>query len=1059
MIDRVNRIDEPDSSDLEVVNSGSKSFQSTDAKQYIDGKELNLSLLCLCLHSLDTLKPTSQASSTESDEGLPDGPPKPRKSNHDKPRKGHVSGDKVEWSSDADPQAAYLAFKNRKSLKRKRAVAESRRARASVADKSTKAKASEAIVGRRRNEPEKSRKKKSFGDERDGESDGLDVDQLEEKLPDYIQSRKTKFEKMREKLGDAGLKMPPSYEDIYFSDNELKEQLRQKPVLATLKPCAPYKDIILEYSAGVIPATLAQWLRDYQVKGVEFLHELFVYQRGGILGDDMGLGKTIQVIAFLTAAFGKTGDERDAKRMRKMRRASDDNWYPRVLIICPGGLMNNWRSELERWGWWQVYVYHGSVAEKEAAIQAASKGRLEIMITTYTTYRTNMSIINTVDWDCVVADECHAIKVRSSETTKALNDINALCRIGLTGTAIQNNYDELWTLLNWTNPGRFGSLASWRACISEPLRIGQAHDATIPELAKARKIAEMLVHNLLPQFFLRRMKSLIADQLPKKSDRVVFCPLTDTQADAYENFVSSDVIEYIKNSNEPCSCGSGMKQGWCCAAVIPDRGKWQVHVFPAIVTLQKISNHLALLIPLSTAPKEQQDKDLDNLQVAVPDQWKELYRQKDSIMNFANQEFCGKWKVLKRLLQFWYAGGDKVLVFSHSVRLLKMLQILFTSTTSYNVSYLDGSMSYEERSRTVDDFNANPSQFVFLISTRAGGVGLNITSANKVVVVDPNWNPSYDLQAQDRAYRIGQTRDVEVFRLVSAGTIEEIVYARQIYKQQQANIGYNASLERRYFRGVQDQKEKKGEIFGLANLFAYQGDHVVLREIVNKTNVAESKAGVLVAGLDMTHVEEDNEDPIGNNDEGTTSQDAAMSQLAEFIVSGGEAKQRKTTASKKADPVQAILAAAGVEYTHENTEVIGTSKVESNLSRRAMARLHDVNVVNEPIFSASQSQHANVTRSEGEADTMFDDEDDSSEPNLKHVKFKYRPPVDVRRRQFCTMAQTFGFTDATEFALVVEGWTQEQRRNCLEKFYKARRKKIFSSDSDITRDANEEPKL
>lgn len=875
----------------------------------------------------------------------------------------------------------------------------------------------------------------------------MDDDQLEEKLPDYIQSRKTKFEKIREKLGDVGLKLPPSYEDIYFSDNEMKEQLRQKPILATLKPCAPYKDIVLEYSAGVIPATLAQWLRDYQVKGVEFLHELFVYQRGGILGDDMGLGKTIQVIAFLTAAFGKTGDERDAKRMRKMRRVSDDIWYPRILIICPGGLMNNWRSELERWGWWQVYVYHGSVSEKEAAIQAASKGRLEIMITTYTTYRTNMSIINTIDWDCVVADECHAIKVRSSETTKAMNEINALCRIGLTGTAIQNNYDELWTLLNWTNPGRFGSLASWRACISEPLRIGQAHDATVPELAKARKIAEMLVQNLLPQFFLRRMKSLIADQLPKKSDRVVFCPLTDTQADAYENFVASDVIEYIKNSNEPCSCGSGMKQGWCCAAVIPDRGKWQLHAFPAIVTLQKIANHLALLIPLSTAPKEQQDKDLDNLQVAVPDQWKEFYRQKDSIMNFANQEFCGKWKVLKRLLQFWYAGGDKVLVFSHSVRLLKMLQILFTSTTSYNVSYLDGSMSYEERSRTVDDFNANPRQFVFLISTRAGGVGLNITSANKVVVVDPNWNPSYDLQAQDRAYRIGQTRDVEVFRLVSAGTIEEIVYARQIYKQQQANIGYNASLERRYFRGVQDQKEKKGEIFGLANLFAYQGDHVVLREIVNKTNVAESKAGVLVAGVDMTQIMKDDEDPIGTNDEGSTSQDAAMSQLAEFIVSGGEAKQKKTTVSKKADPVQAILAAAGVEYTHENTEVIGTSKVESKLSRRAMARLRDVNVVNEPVFFASQSQCAKVVRSEDGLDSMLDDEDDSSEPNLKHVKFKYRPPEDICRRQFCTMAQTFGFTDPTEFALVVEGWTQEQRRNCLEKFYKARRKKIFLSDS------------
>src|SRR5271167_2887611 len=116
----------------------------------------------------------------------------------------------------------------------------------------------------------------------------------------------------------------------------------------------------------------------------------------------------------------------------------------------------------------------------------------------------------------------------------------------------------------------------------------------------------------------------------------------------------------------------------------------------------------------------------------------------------------------------------------------------------------------------------------------------------------------YDLQAQDRAYRIGQVRDVEVFRLISAGTIEEIVYARQIYKQQQANIGYNASTERRYFKGVQEKKDQKGEIFGLQNLFEYQNDNIVLQDIINKTNVAESKAGVSVVDYDFE--DEDNDE-------------------------------------------------------------------------------------------------------------------------------------------------------------------------------------------------------
>lgn len=168
-----------------------------------------------------------------------------------------------------------------------------------------------------------------------------------------------------------------------------------------------------------------------------------------------GLGKTIQVISALTAAFGKTGDERDWKRMRKMRNHPERPWYPVVLIICPGSLMDNWRSELNRWGWWHIGTYHGSASEKTSVLNAISHGRLEIMITTYDTYRTGRGQINTVSWDCVIADECHKIKDRKAEITQAMNEVNALCRIGLTGTAIQNKYDELWTLLNWTNPGLY----------------------------------------------------------------------------------------------------------------------------------------------------------------------------------------------------------------------------------------------------------------------------------------------------------------------------------------------------------------------------------------------------------------------------------------------------------------------------------------------------------------------------------------------------------------------------------------------------------------------------
>ncbi|MCJ1251035.1 hypothetical protein MMC30_008266 [Trapelia coarctata] len=958
-------------------------------------------------------EPIASAQESDSEEELDDNDAPRRLLNKD------AEAEKVNWSDD-DGEGAYKNFKKRKSRKRKRAAASTRMAKAIENENATGKK------------PRKAKDGKGSTARKALDADDSDDNLMEYTLPDYLQSRRARFDKRMEVLKQAGLKLPPNFDDIEFSDDERLEHLQERPDFLKVKPSAPYKDIQLPYSLGLIPAPIAQWLRDYQVHGVSYLHKLFVYQTGGILGDDMGLGKTVQVIAFLTAAFGKTADERDSKRMRKMRRAGSA-WYPRALVVCPGTLIENWKAEFQRWGWWHVDVYHGDT--KEEALQSAIAGRLEIMITTYTTYRMNKGAINMVEWDCIIADESHQIKGRNSETTQAMNEVNALCRIGLTGTAIQNSYDELWTLLNWTNPGKFGPISTWKVTISEPLKMGQSHDATVAQLSKARKTAKALVENLLPQFFLRRMKTLIAHQLPKKSDRVVFCPLTDTQSDAYENLLEGDVINYIKTSSDPCLCASGKKSGWCCNALLPNGEKWQSYVFPAISNLQKISNHLAILIPQGTDPKEKQDKDLGMLQIAVPDQWRQLYRNRDSILNFSNTEFCGKWKIMKKLLRFWHGNGDKVLVFSHSVRLLKMLQMLFNHT-SYNVSYLDGAMSYEDRAKTVDDFNSDPVQFVFLISTKAGGVGLNITSANKVVIMDPNWNPAYDLQAQDRAYRIGQIRDVEVFRLISAGTIEEIVYARQIYKQQQANIGYTASTERRYFKGVQENKDQKGEIFGLANLFAFQADNIVLRDIVNKTNVAESKAGVAVVGFDVG-------DPGMNGDDdpllaGGDDEDSAMSQLAALVVqnaeeAAGKKVNRKLSGAKKSDPVQAILAGAGVEYTHENSEVIGSSKVEAQLSRRAEEAGNDIETAERHVFQNTQEEFPSGNQDGADSDSG----DEGQAP-----RWRYHPPEDVMKRQFCTMAKTFGFTDATEFALVVESWTQAQRRNCLDKFYKIRRDEL-----------------
>lgn len=938
----------------------------------------------------------------------------------DKGKRKAGVGVKADWSSDDDD--AYEKFKNRKSAKRKKVAASKK-----ILSARTKEALSRSKKGKENDQSSKAEKKERLWDDVEKYEGILDDD-----IPDYLRDRRAEFDRRYQVMKEAGLNLPPKYDDIDFSDDERLADLVERPDFPGTEPSRPYKDIALPHSAGVIPASIARYLRDYQVDGVGFLHELFVYQKGGILGDDMGLGKTVQVAAFLTAAFGKTGDERDAKRMRKMRRSPKKPWYPRVLIICPSSLMANWKNELDRWGWWHADIYHGS--SRDSVFGAAKSGRLEIVITTYSTYRMRMSELNTILWDCVVADECHQIKELTSAVTQAMNQINALCRIGLTGTAIQNKYEELWTLLNWTNPGQFGPMSTWKSSISDPLKIGQSHDATYHQLKHARETADKLVKNLLPQFFLRRMKSLIAHQLPKKTDKVVFCPLTDLQKDAYERFLDSEVIEALRMVGEPCDCGRvpPKKRGWCCYEFLPNSNtKWMAMVFPAISILQKLSNHLALLIPHQDDSVEKQRKDLEYLQTMVPERWEELYRNKANIKTLTDPDFCGKWRILKKLLMFWHESGDKVLIFSHSVRLLKMLEYLFNHT-AYNVSFLSGSMPPEDRQKTVDAFNSDPNQFVFLISTKAGGVGLNITSANKVVIFDPNWNPSYDLQAQDRAYRIGQLRDVEVYRLVSAGTVEEIVYARQIYKQQQANIGYNASKERRYFTGVQNKTDQKGEIFGLDNLLTFNADSIVLRDIVNKTNVAEAKRGVHVLDFDADDAADDEDNPLKVDDD---DGNGAMSQLAALLTEGDKPKKNKSKPRPKTDPVQAILAKAGVQYTHENSEVVGSSRVEAELSRRAEEAGNDVEFGEERLFA--ESQHGVVA---------------SSDPSK--IQYQFHPPEDVMMRQFCTMAKTFNFDSATDFAFVVEGWSQKQRTDCLERFYLKRKERFADMEMEKKRRHN-----
>jgi hypothetical protein len=262
------------------------------------------------------------------------------------------------------------------------------------------------------------------------------------------------------------------------------------------------------------------------------------------------------------------------------------------------------------------------------------------------------------------------------------------------------------------------------------------------------------------------------------------------------------------------------------------------------------------------------------------------------------------------------------------------------------------------------------------------------------------------------------------------------VYARQIYKQQQANIGYNASVERRYFKGVQDQKELKGEIFGLANLFAPTSEEIKLRDIFNKTNIAESRAGVEIAGLDLEASRNEDDDDVYDGNEET-----ALSQLAQEII------DEPGTRPKKPDGVMAILASAGVKYTHENAEVIGTSKVETRISSRAAKAGGDADWNRERAFVESQASQNNAGNAalHPHARAQKSDDDDESSGEETKIRYRYKPSEEVRKRQFCSMAKASGFDNVSDFALVVEGWTQEERRTALDRFYAGRKRTLAKS--------------
>ncbi|KAG8964466.1 hypothetical protein FRC03_001782 [Tulasnella sp. 419] len=489
----------------------------------------------------------------------------------------------------------------------------------------------------------------------------------------------------------------------------------------------------------MVPKSIAMFLRPYQEEGVRFFWERYKEGRGGVLGDDMGLGKTIQVISFLAAIMRKSGDQSDEKRRYKyidgllndvgMKGLPPANSkWPTCLIIAPRPLVGNWERELLMWGYFETGIYLGSNEERDNVLRNFKMGRLDILLTSHESAQQHINLLDDLKLSCVFVDEAHKIKNEKTKTFEAYMQFACQVRFGLSGTVIQNSYSEMWPLLTWSNPGRLGTKDQWEQTIARPLKEGQSKNATDKEHAEFAELADRFVKRLMPKFFLRRTKDIIKDQLPKKIDKVVFCPLTKTQIEVYKRFLATEDVQLMLRKDEPCQCGSKKTRGRCCYKANAEGVPWKNLMFTYIDIFIKISNSLLLIYPGPTDESEQVKRNRDLLKIAFPGRNPGTYT-----MVLHNKELCGKWDVLSRLLKVWYdeGAGNKVLIFSKSLKLLEFLTYSLEQEGT-NFRKLDGKTKQDERYRNIDEFNLDPKVFVFLISTKVGGTGLNLIAANKV---------------------------------------------------------------------------------------------------------------------------------------------------------------------------------------------------------------------------------------------------------------------------------------------------------------------------------------
>lgn len=484
----------------------------------------------------------------------------------------------------------------------------------------------------------------------------------------------------------------------------------------------------------VVDPLLAKTLRPHQVKGVKFLYECVMDLRGfdghgALLADDMGLGKTLQTITLIWTL------------LKQSPQGFDKPMASKILIACPVTLVGNWKREFKKWlpmnriNTLTLHSKNTATKDKQDINNFARAKVYQVLIMGYEKILKMKTELAQTEFDLLICDEGHRLKNNSNKTLQALNSLNIEKKVLLSGTPIQNDLAEFFNIVDFINPGILGTFNQFKKIFVNPIlrsRDTNCHDEDV--ILKGEEKSQELIHLTRP-FILRRTASLISDYLPPRTDMVLFCPPTSLQMKLFEEVLNSHRFNSMMRSIVSPSGSLGL-----------------------ITMFKKICNSPSLVT------SDKLFKEFTNEQLGT-------------------QTVSGKIKMLVELLKEIFACGEKVVIVSNYTQTLDIIQSQLEAHNFTN-SRLDGSTPNKDRDGLVNRFNTSPqmTNFAFLLSSKSGGVGLNLIGASRLILFDNDWNPSVDLQAMARIHRDGQKKPVFIYRLVTTGCIDEKIFQRQLMK-------------------------------------------------------------------------------------------------------------------------------------------------------------------------------------------------------------------------------------------------------------------------------------